>query len=187
MLAARRLYHARPVAVPVGRLFHASARAYVQVGDKLPEVELMEGSPGNKVNIASELKNGKGLIIGVPAAFSPSCSESHIPGYINSAQLKSAGRVFVVSVNDAFVMKAWGKSLDPSSSSGIRFLADPDLKFTKALDLSFDGAAIFGGDRSKRYALVTEDGAVKEAYVESDNTGLKVSAADEVLGKLVKG
>jgi 2-Cys peroxiredoxin 5 len=55
----------------------------------------------------------------------------------------------------------------------IRFLADPDLKFTKALDLSFDGAAIFGGDRSKRYALVTEDGAVKDAHVESDNTGLK--------------
>lgn len=55
----------------------------------------------------------------------------------------------------------------------IRFLADPDLRFTKALDLAFDGAAIFGGDRSKRYALVTENGAVKDAHVEADNTGLK--------------
>ncbi|KAJ4375001.1 hypothetical protein N0V83_002080 [Neocucurbitaria cava] len=78
-------------------------------------------------------------------------------------------------------MKAWGKTLDPSGSSGIRFLGDPSLAFTKALDLSFDGASIFGGDRSKRYALLIEDGAVKEAHVESDNTGLNVSAADKVL------
>ncbi|CAO2654121.1 Nn.00g108540.m01.CDS01 [Neocucurbitaria sp. VM-36] len=162
------------------RTFHASAPALVKVGDKLPNVDLVEGSPGNKVNLANEL-TGKGVIIGVPAAFSPACSENHIPGYINSAKLKTAGKVFVVSVNDPFVMKAWGKTLDPTGSSGIRFLGDPSLAFTKALDLSFDGASIFGGDRSKRYALVIEDGAVKEAHVESDNTGLNVSAADKVL------
>jgi 2-Cys peroxiredoxin 5 len=154
---------------------------FVKVGDKIPDVELMEGSPGNKVSIAKELK-GKGLIIGVPAAYSPSCSDSHIPGYINSAKLKDAGSVFVVSVNDAFVMKAWGKVLDPSNKSGIRFLADPSLDFTNALDLAFDGSSIFGGHRSKRYALVLEDGVVKEAHVEPDNTGLNVSAADKVLG-----
>ncbi|KAF2631755.1 AhpC/TSA family protein [Macroventuria anomochaeta] len=179
MFAARQLSLARPVAGC--RLFHASAPTLVKVGDKLPNVELMENSPGNKVNIAEELKSGKGLIIGVPAAYSPACSENHIPGYINSAKLKDAGKVFVVSVNDSFVMKAWGKTLDPTGSSGIRFLADPSLAFTKGLDLSFDGASVFGGDRSKRYALVIEDGAVKEAHVESDNTGLNVSAADKVL------
>jgi 2-Cys peroxiredoxin 5 len=170
---------ARPAAAR--RLFHASAPALVQVGDKLPNVDLMENSPGNKVNLATELKSGKGVIIGVPAAFSPACSENHIPGYINSAKLKDAGKVFVVSVNDSFVMKAWAKTLDPSGSSGIRFLADPSLAFTKGLDLNFDAASIFGGDRSKRYALLIEDGAVKEAHVESDNTGLNVSAADKVL------
>jgi 2-Cys peroxiredoxin 5 len=91
-------------------------------------------------------------------------------------------------------MKAWGKILDPTGSSGvstpscsrcdellvitywyagqIRFLGDPSVAFTKELDLSFDGASIFGGDRSKRYALVIEDGKVKEAHVEPDNTGL---------------
>ncbi|KAF2878090.1 AhpC/TSA family protein [Massariosphaeria phaeospora] len=178
MLAARRLTVARPVAVR--RLFHGSAPARVQVGDKIPDVDLMEGSPGNRVNLASALK-GKGVIIGVPAAFSPSCSESHIPGYIHSAKLKDAGSVFVVSVNDAFVMKAWGAILDPKGSSGIRFLADPGSEFTSALDLSFDGKAIFGNARSKRYALVVEDGVVKEAHVEPDNTGLNVSAADKVL------
>lgn len=163
------------------RLLHASPPAFVKVGDKLPSTDLVEGSPGNKVNLAQELNSGRGVVIGVPAAFSPSCSEHHIPAYIKSTKLSEAGKIFVVSVNDPFVMKAWGKTLDPSGSSGIRFLGDPSLTFTKALGLSFDGASIFGGDRSKRYALVIENGAVKEAHVEPDNTGLNVSAAEKVL------
>ena len=127
MFAARQLSLARPIAGR--RLFYATAPTLVKVGDKLPNVELMENSPGNKVNIAEELKSGKGLIIGkplvdadhvqdcnlidrlanqisysgVPAAYSPACSENHIPGYINSPKLKDAGKVFVVSVNDSFV------------------------------------------------------------------------------------
>jgi len=172
---ARRVPLTRSIAAV--RHFHASAPAFVKIGDKIPAVDLVEGSPGNKVNLSEELSSGRGLIVGVPAAFSPSCSESHIPGYISSPKLKDAGKVFVVSVNDPFVMKAWGKTLDPSGSSGIRFLGDPSLAFTKALDLSFDGAAIFGGDRSKRYALVIEDGQVKSAHVESDNTGVNGTAA----------
>ncbi|KAF2268475.1 AhpC/TSA family protein [Lojkania enalia] len=175
--AAAVLFRRRLLAAP----FHASAPARVNVGDRIPDVDLHEGSPGNKVNLAKQL-TGKGLIIGVPAAFSPACSESHIPGYINSAKLKDAGQVFVVAVNDAFVTKAWGKSLDPSGTSGIRFLADPGLSFTNALDLAFDGSAIFGGPRGKRYALVVEDGVVKEAHVEPDNTGLNVSSVAKVLG-----
>jgi hypothetical protein len=75
----------------------------VKAGDAIPSVELFEDSPGNKVNIADLLKTGKGVIIGVPAAFSPGCSDTHIPGYMNSDKLKDAGNVFVVSVNDAFV------------------------------------------------------------------------------------
>lgn len=181
MFSVRRAPLARAVrAINRQQPFHSTSRAWVQVGDKLPDVELVENSPGNKVSLAKEL-TGKGVVIGVPAAFSPACSESHIPGYINSAKLKDAGNVFVVSVNDPFVMKAWAQSLDPSGSSGIRFLGDPSVEFTKALDLSFDGAKIFGGDRSKRYALKIEDGVVKEVHVEPDNTGLNVSAADKVL------
>ncbi|KAI4127612.1 MAG: hypothetical protein LQ338_003107 [Usnochroma carphineum] len=152
------------------RTFTTTVPALVNVGDRIPDLELVEGSPGNKVNLSKELR-GKGLVIGVPAAFS----------YLNSPSLKAAGKVFVVSVNDPFVMKAWGASLDPSNKSGIRFLGDPDAKFTEALDLSFDSASIFGNNRSKRYALVVEDGKVKEAYVEPDNTGVNVSAADKVL------
>jgi len=141
----------------------------------------MENSPGNKVDLAKEIGNGPAVIVGVPAAFSPACSESHIPGYINSPHLAKAGKVFVVSVNDAFVMKAWGAALDPTGKSGVRFMADPSGAFTSALDLNFDGSAIFGGDRSKRYALVIENGKVKEAFVEKDNTGMDVSVAEKVL------
>ncbi|KAL8969404.1 MAG: hypothetical protein Q9183_002009 [Haloplaca sp. 2 TL-2023] len=162
------------------RTFTTTRPAYVNVGDRVPEIELVEGSPGNKVNLAKELK-GKGVIIGVPAAFSPACSASHIPGYLNSPSLKSAGQVFVVSVNDAFVMKAWGATLDPTNKSGIRFVGDPDAKFTGAMDLLFESASIFGNDRSKRYALLVEDGKVKESFVEPDNTGVDVSSADKVL------
>ncbi|KAF2000524.1 AhpC/TSA family protein [Amniculicola lignicola CBS 123094] len=183
--AARRLTGAFPLALHrlAAAPFHSTAPALVKVGDRIPEhVKLMEGSPGNLVSLAQELKGKTGLIIGVPAAYSPACSETHIPGYINSTRLKDAGAVFVVAANDAFVMKAWSKALDPSGSSGIRFLADPTLAFTNALDLSFDGSAIFGGHRGKRYALIVKDGVVEEAYVEPDNTGLNVSAAEKVLG-----
>ncbi|PSK46407.1 hypothetical protein B9Z65_5375 [Elsinoe australis] len=149
------------------------------------DIPLMESSPGSKVSLKQELSPpAHGIIIGVPAAFSPSCSAKHIPGYLNSDKLKNAGKVFVVSVNDAFVMKAWGETLDPAGNSGIRFLADPAGNFTKALDLDFDAAAIFGGPRSKRYALVIEDGKVKEAHVEPDNTGVFASTAEKVLAAL---
>ncbi|MCJ1471648.1 hypothetical protein MMC13_000288 [Lambiella insularis] len=169
--------------VPGRAAFHASAPAYVKVGDGIPNLDVLhENSPGNKVNLATELV-GDGIIIGVPAAFSPSCSNSHIPSYINHPALPSAGQVFVVSVNDAFVMKAWASSLDPTSTSGIRFLADPSAAFTRALDLAFDGRALFGGSRSKRYALVIKDGSVHGVHVEPDNTGVDVSMA----GKVLKG
>ncbi|KAF2772534.1 Redoxin [Teratosphaeria nubilosa] len=181
------------------RAFHLSPRCFVEVGDAVPDIELREDSPGNKVSIAKEAAKGKGLIIGVPAAFSPSCSETHVPGYINFKDLKNAGKVFVVAVNDPFVTKAWGATLDPAGKSGVsqslgrlslnthlvqvRFLADPHGEFTKALDLDFDATAIFGQPRSKRYVLVIENGKVKETHVEPDNTGVNVSAVEKVLGR----
>ena len=80
-----------------------TSQPQVKVGDKIPSVELFEDSPGNKVDLSKELASGKGLIIGVPAAFSPGCSDHHIPGYMLSDKLAGAGKAFVVSVNDAFV------------------------------------------------------------------------------------
>ncbi|KAF4126060.1 hypothetical protein GMORB2_1306 [Geosmithia morbida] len=154
------------------RGFHASPRTLVKVGDEIPDLEVLhEDSPGNKVNLAEEFSSGDGYIVGVPAAFSGTCSSSHVPSYINSPKLKDAGKVFVVSVNDAFVMKAWADQLDPARQTGIRFLADPSATFTKALDLDFDASAILGNVRGKRYALQVKDGKVTAAHVEADNTG----------------
>ncbi|KAI0813733.1 AhpC/TSA family protein [Xylaria sp. FL0064] len=175
----------RPLAAAAApRQFHSTPRAFVQVGDAVPDVDLHEASPANKVNLAKEYGTGiaDGVIIGVPAAFSPSCSASHVPSYINHPKIGEAGQVFVVSVNDAFVMKAWGDQLDPTKLSGIRFLADPTGAFTKALDLGFEAIPVFGNMRAKRYALVIENGKVKSAHVEPDNTGTDVSMADKVLG-----
>lgn len=166
------------------QFLHATPRAFVKVGDAIPDLEvLVEDSPGNKLSLAKELASTpKAVIVGVPAAFSGACSTTHVPGYINHPKLREAGKVFVVSVNDPFVMKAWGEQLDPTKSSGIRFLGDPTGEFTKALDLGFDAYAIFGGMRGKRYALLVEDGKVKSAHVEPDNTGTNVSLAEKVLG-----
>lgn len=121
MFAARRL----ATQLPRTRAFHASAPAFVKKGDAIPNLDLVENSPGNKVNLAKEIK-GKGVIIGTPAAFStwlptkashqtiseetqltislgPACSSTHVPGYINHPKLREAGQVFVISVNDPFV------------------------------------------------------------------------------------
>ncbi|KAK3319803.1 redoxin [Cercophora scortea] len=173
----------RAAAVPV-RSFHSTRPAFIKVGDPLPNLSVLhENSPGNKVNLAEEAKKVNSMIlIGVPAAFSPACSSSHIPGYIQHPKTKEYDTVAVVSVNDVFVMKAWGQTLDPAGDHNIRFLADPSGAFTKALDLAFDGSAVFGGDRSKRYAIIVEDGKVKSINVEPDSTGTSVSMADQVLG-----
>ncbi|KAG9238686.1 putative peroxiredoxin-5, mitochondrial [Amylocarpus encephaloides] len=155
----------------------------VKSGDLIPSVTLEESKPGNSVDLSKELASGSGIIIGVPAAFSPTCSDSHIPGYISHAKLKDAGKVFVVSVNDPFVMNAWGKSLSSQfGESTIRYLADPAGKFTRALDLEFESAPMLGTNRSKRYAMVVKDGRVVKVEVEPDNVGTSVSTAESILG-----
>jgi len=101
--------------------FHSTRRALVRPGDPVPDLEVLcEDSPGNKINLADEFADGSpGLIVGVPAAFSGACSTSHVPGYMNHPKLRGAGKVFVVSVNDAFVMKAWAGQLDPAKETGV--------------------------------------------------------------------
>ncbi|KAL2176731.1 Redoxin-domain-containing protein [Thermothelomyces heterothallicus CBS 202.75] len=171
-------------AAPRVSQFHSTARVLIKPGDPLPDTDaLMEGTPGQRVNLAEEAKKYNSmLLIGVPAAFSPACSATHVPGYASHPRTKEFELVGVVSVNDVFVMKAWGETLDPAGQLGIRFFADPTGKFTKMLDMAFDGSAIFGGDRSKRYAIIVEQGKVKSVAVEPDNTGTSVSLAEKVLG-----
>lgn len=168
------------------RAFSASASRWVAVGDKIPSATLFEGSPGNDVNLADETASGKSIIIGVPGAFSPACLASHIPGYFKKLREfneKGYKSFYIVAVNDAFVTKAWGEALFAHlvGTNQVRFLADPKGEFSKDLDVLFDASKFFGNERSKRYALIVEDGVVKKTFIEPDNTSVDVSSADSVL------
>ncbi|EAZ63834.1 putative thioredoxin peroxidase [Scheffersomyces stipitis CBS 6054] len=158
----------------------------ISVGAKIPSTIVYENSPGNQVNLAEEVAEGKSIIIGVPGAFSPACSSSHVPGFIKRLRgfnEKGFQKFFVVAVNDAFVTKAWGDALLGSTVAGaqIKFLADPSGAFTKDLDLLFDATKFFGNERSRRYALIVEDGTVTKTFVEPDNTSVVVSDSANVL------
>ncbi|KAF9584285.1 Peroxiredoxin-5, mitochondrial [Lunasporangiospora selenospora] len=147
---------------------------------------LHRSSPSDTVNPAELFGSAKkAVLIGVPGAFTPGCSKSHVPGYLKHYdELKSKGIDLIgcVSVNDAFVMDAWGKDLKVENK--ITMLADPQGSFVKDLGLDFDASAALGGVRSKRFALVLENGKITKAFVEPNNTGLSVSLAENVLKEL---
>nr|QCI61226.1 peroxiredoxin-5 [Trachidermus fasciatus] len=172
------------------RLLHTSpaAKMPIQVGEHLPTVEVQEGEPGNKVAMDKLFKGKKGVLFAVPGAFTPGCSKTHLPGFVQQAEdLKGKGvqEVVCISVNDAFVMAAWGK--EHGTDGKVRMLADPTGAFTKAVDLLLDSDQIvqaLGNKRSKRYAMLVEDGVVKKINVEPDGTGLTCSLASNVLADL---
>jgi peroxiredoxin len=165
----------------------------IKVGERLPEGTLIEfvdqESPGCSVGpnsyAVSELAKGKKVIIfGLPGAFTPTCSAKHVPGYLaNFDQLKSKGvdEIWCVSVNDAWVMGAWGR--DQKTAGKIRMLGDGSALFTKALGLDVDLTAKNMGIRSARYALIVNDGVVQMVNVEQPGK-FEVSNAETVLGLL---
>lgn len=156
----------------------------IEVGSSLPSAQLHEGNPGNHVDPAEAFAKGKHVILAVPGAFTPGCSKTHLPGYVEAADsLKAKGvdSIACIAVNDAFVMDAWGK--DQGAEGKVRMLADPGAAFTKAIGLDVD-AAVLGGVRSKRYAMVVEDGKVTDLQVEPDGFGLSCSLAPSLLERL---
>nr|CAD7590664.1 unnamed protein product [Timema genevievae] len=162
------------------RTFISSSSRMVKAGDRIPSVDLYEDNPTNKVNAADLFKGKKGILFAVPGAFTPGCSKTHLPGYVTKAEeLKGKGiqEIVCVSVNDPFVMSAWGK--EHGANGKVRMLADPSAAFAKALDLQVDLPPL-GGVRSKRYSMVVEDGVIKTLNVEPDGTGLSCSLADKI-------
>ncbi|ASA57421.1 peroxiredoxin [Vibrio gazogenes] len=156
----------------------------IEQGQKLPEATLSQLTADGMVNHqVQELFAGKkAVLFAVPGAFTPTCSEAHLPGYVVLAdQLKAKGIDIIacVSVNDAFVMKAWGEA---QNASEIMMLADGDASFTKALGLEMDTEQ-FGGVRSQRYAMIIEDGVVKQLNVEPPKS-FEVSNAETILASL---
>jgi len=153
----------------------------VKVGDSLPSVVLYENAPDNKINISELAANKKVIIFGVPGAFTPGCSKTHLPGYVSKAgEFKSSGvdEIVCVSVNDPFVMAAWGEN--QNASGKVRMLADTCCEFTKSLGLELDISAVLGSVRCKRFSMLVQDGVVKQLNIEPDNTGLTCSLAEKI-------
>ena len=164
----------------------------LKVGDKLPAGSLQEfvEVEGNGCSIGpnpfdvEKSAAGKTIaIFGLPGAFTPTCSAKHVPGYIEQADaLKAAGidEVWCVSVNDAFVMGAWGR--DQKTLGKVRMMADGSADFTKATGLTFDLTSRGMGVRSQRYSMLVKDGVVRSLNIEAPGK-FEVSDAQTLLGQ----
>ena len=164
----------------------------IKVGDKLPGGTLWElieeETPGctigpNAFKVEDLSAKKRIAIFGLPGAFTPTCSAKHLPGFVQLAgkfKDKKVDEIWCLSVNDAFVMGAWGK--DQHCAGKVRMLADGNGEFTKALGLELDASGFGMGKRSKRYAMIVKDGTVEQVLV--DESGLKESSAENVLSKL---
>jgi glutaredoxin/glutathione-dependent peroxiredoxin len=159
----------------------------IEVGDRLPEATFKRLTPeGVRDVTASELFAGKRVVLfAVPGAFTPTCSVQHLPGYVaRAADFKARGvdTVACVAVNDAFVLDAWARANGVDDK--VVMLADGNGAFTKAIGLELDASRLGLGTRSKRYAMVVEDGVVRDLKVEEAPAMVEVSGADVMLGSL---
>ncbi|XP_060571075.1 peroxiredoxin-5, mitochondrial-like [Ruditapes philippinarum] len=167
------------------RTGQAAVMAPIKVGDQIPNVDLYSGNPGNKVNTLDAFGKGKHVIVAVVGAFTPTCQVDHMPTFIADAdkiKAKGVDSINCISVNDPFVMEAFGEAL--GAKDKVKFLADTTAEFTKAVDLAFDLTGPLGNVRSHRYAMVVEDGKVKALNVESDSTKAACSKSSDVLSLL---
>ena len=158
----------------------------VAVGDNVPDVELrVLGDDGMPQSVQSSeiLGAGKVVLFAVPGAFTPGCSMTHLPGFVNeAAQLSAKGvdTVACIAVNDAWVMGAWGEA---HNAGDIVMLADGNGDFAAAMGLSMDASGFGLGSRSMRYALVIQDGVIQNLDVDEDG-GIGVSSCEAVLERL---
>jgi len=158
----------------------------IKVGDTIPSMKLMVATPeGPKETSTDDIFKGKKVVLfAVPGAFTPTCSAKHLPGFVQNAdaiKAKGVDAIACISVNDAFVMGAWGK--DQGTGEKVTMLADGSANFAKALGLELDITARGMGVRSQRYALVAEDGKVTHLGVEAPG-GFEVSKAEAILASL---
>ena len=157
----------------------------IQTGDKIPATTLKTmGAKGPEDITTADIFGGKKVVLfAVPGAFTPGCSMTHLPGYVvNADKIKAAGvdTIACLSVNDAFVMGAWGEA---QNAEELLMLADGNGELTAALGLELDGTGFGMGKRSQRYAMIVEDGTVTALNVEP-GPGVDVSSAETIMGLL---
>jgi glutaredoxin/glutathione-dependent peroxiredoxin len=158
----------------------------ISVGDPIPDVTLrtLSANGPEAVQSTEALGKGKVVLFAVPGAFTPTCSDHHLPGFVLRADdiaAKGVDTIACIAVNDPFVMGAWGQAQDTGDK--VVMLSDGNGDFTAAVGLELDGSGYGLGTRSQRYAAIIEDGVVTELMVEP-NTGVDVSSADAVLSRL---
>lgn len=159
----------------------------IQVGERIPSVTLRRIKDGGIEEVATSdyFAGRKVALIGVPGAFTPTCSQQHLPGYVDKAddfKAKGVDDIACVSVNDPFVMDAWAKS--SGAGDKVTLLADGNGELTKAMGLEFDGSGAGLGLRCKRFAMLVDDGVVKALHVEDSPGALQVSGAESLLAEV---
>jgi peroxiredoxin len=158
----------------------------IKAGDRIPEGKLKQMGPDGPMNVTATELLGKGRVVlfSVPGAFTPTCDAKHLPGFIEKAsalRAKGVERIVCLAVNDVFVMNAWGKSA--GSGDKVVMAADGNGDYTRALGLELDARGHGMGMRGQRFALVIEDGVVRQVHVEAPGE-FKVSSADHILAEL---
>ena len=156
----------------------------IQIGDRLPEVPLQRIREGIETVDTNALFEGRKVVLfAVPGAFTPTCSEKHLPGFVARYDdfIAKGIDVACMSVNDPFVMQAWGQSQEVPA--GLQMLADGNGDFTRALGLELDASAYGMGTRSKRFAMYVDDGVVQQLFVEAPGE-FRVSTAEHMLDAL---
>ena len=157
----------------------------IKKGDKLPSAELFYLDQNNevkKIDILSLCKNNKTIILGMPGAFTKTCSTLHLPGYVKNyeqALKKEVTKIICISVNDPNVMKAWGENHNVGNK--ILMAGDPFLKFTKAIGAEVDKSVKGLGIRSNRYTMLIENDVVKQIEEEKDTATCEISSAESFL------
>ncbi|WP_233843017.1 peroxiredoxin [Dyella sp. 2HG41-7] len=160
----------------------------IQIEQTLPDVEIAvvdDGAEVQRVTTSTLFADRNVVLFAVPGAFTPTCSNRHLPGYVKHFDaFKARGvEVYCMAVNDAHVMKAW--AISQQVPAGLKLLADGNGSFTKALGLEMDGSAYGMGMRSRRFALYAENGVVKLLNIESPGE-LRVTTAEAMLDALVR-
>jgi glutaredoxin/glutathione-dependent peroxiredoxin len=159
----------------------------IKVGDKIPSVTLKQLTPeGVKELTTDDIFRGKKIVLfAVPGAFTPACSQRHLPGFVDKApdiKAKGVDEIACVAVNDAFVMGAWGK--EQKTEGKVRMLADGSGDFVRALGLELDLTKGGLGIRSQRYSMLVDNGVVKQLNVEKQPGQVDASSAEAMLKTL---
>ncbi len=158
----------------------------IQAGEKLPDTKItimQDGSP-TPTTLAEQIGDATAVVFAVPGAFTPTCSAKHVPGFVEQAdalQSKGVEKVICVSVNDVFVMHAWGQ--DQQVGDAVTMAADGNGELARALGMEMDATGFGMGERSKRYAMITDGDTVRQVYVEAPGE-FRVSSAEYILEQL---